>query len=254
MDIGEELIQRIEEEVKKVLGQESIPASSSTSDKRLLAIFDAAEVDLAQPLQQLEKCIQGGYATTAILSDLAAAVFDTKVIQSICGEGKFFKCGEIANLSPFIEGFSLIAIPILSYSMAAKLALGMVDTPCTYLIFQAILRGDRVIATSDILERVVRTKTPFEVSKLGQNHLKTLSNFGIQFVTVEQLSETILSDNSLSFGPVDAKGGKAVISASVIANLAPAVREFVYSNPAVITPSARDLAAQRGIRLVEKSK
>ena len=253
MDISQEIIQQIEAEVKKVLEQQSLAPSPPPSDRRILAIFDAAPVKLALPLQQIERCIDGGYVVTAILSELAAKLLDANSVRGVCGEERVFVCNEVTHLGPFLEDFSLIAIPVLSYPMVSKLALGMADTSCTYLIFQAMLRGNKVVATSDALEVASEARTS-EISKLGRNYLKTLSSFGIQFVTCEHLAETILSDSSPHFAPVDSKGGKAVISASIIANLAPTVREFVYSNPAIITPLARDLAAQRGIRLVAKTK
>jgi hypothetical protein len=250
VDISQEVIRQIEAEVKKVLEQQSLVPSPPPSDRHILAIFDAAPVDLALPLQQIERCIDGGYIVTAILSELAAKLLDANSVRGVCGDERVFVCSEVTHLGPF-EDFSLIAIPVLSYPMASKLALGMADTSCTYLIFQAMLRGNKVIAASDALEVASEARTS-EISKLGRNYLKTLSSFGIQLVTCEHLAETILSDSSPHFAPVDSKGGKAVISASIIANLAPTVREFVYSNPAIITPLARDLAAQRGIRLVAK--
>lgn len=253
MVISQEVIRQIEAEVKKVLEQQSLAPSPPPSDKRILAIFDAAQVNLSLPLQQIERCIEGGYVVTAILSELAAKLLDANSVRGVCGDERVFVCSEIAHLAPFLEDFSVIVIPVLSYPMASKLALGMADTSCTYLIFQAMLHGNKVIATSDALEVASKASTS-ELSKLGRNYRKTLSNFGIQFVTCEQLAETILSDSSPHFGPVDSKGGKALISASIIANLAPTVREFVYLNPAIITPLARDLAAQRGIRLVAKTK
>lgn len=252
MGVSEVPIQRIEEEVKAVLEQRAI--SSSIPDKRLLAIFDAAQVDIAPLLNQLEACIKGSYVTTAILSDLAVKLLDVEAIQSVCGQDKVLTCGDITNLSPFAEGRPLIVIPILSHPMAAKLALGMADTPCTYLIFQALRHGDRVVAASNFLEEFVQEKPVSKISKIEQNYLETLSNFGIQFVPIEQLAETILSGDSLSFCPIGGNESKTVISTSVIANLAPSVRELVYANPVVITPLAHDLAAQRGIRLVEKSE
>ena len=255
MGVSEEPIRRIiEEEVKAVVEQRSTSASPSVSDKQLLAIFDATEVNLAPLLEQLEACIKGGYDTTAILSDFAVRLLDVEAIQSVCGQDKVLTCGDITNLTPFTEGRPLVAIPILSHSMAAKLALGIADTPCTYLIYQALRRGDRVIAVSDYVRGFLETEKTSEIAKLERNYVKALSHLGIQFTPIEQLAETLLSGVSLSRSPVGGKGAKTVISTSVIENLAPAVREFVYTNPVVITPLARDLAAERGIRLVEKSE
>ena len=249
MEFGPEIIRRIETEVAKVLKQQGIALTSAQSDKRILAIFDAAEVDLARPLEQLDKCIQQGYVVTAILSDIAAKILDISRIRSAWGQERVFIASEITNLQSFTEGFSLIVIPTLSCAMAAKLSLGMADTPCAYLVFQGLLRGNRVIATSDGFEVSDGSEIPPEISKLGKNYIKTLSDFGVQFVTTDRIAETVLSDGTHHFNP-DSVGGQNIITASVIGELASDVREFRYTKPAIITPLARDLAARKGIRLV----
>ena len=249
MEFSPEIIRRIEAEVAKVLKQQGIALPSPQSDKRILAIFDATEVNFARPLEQLDKCIQGGYVVTAILSDIAAKTLDISYIRSVCGEEQVFIAGEITSLQPFTEGFSLIVIPTLSCTMAAKLSLGMADTPCAYLVFRAPLRGNRVIATSDGFEISDGSEIPPEISKLGQDYIKILSDFGVQFVTTDRIAETVLSDATHHFN-ADSVGGQNVITASVIDGLASGVREFRYTNPAIITPLARDLAAREGIRLV----
>ena len=250
MRFSPEIIQRIEAEVAKVLKQQGIALTSPQSDKRILAIFDASPIDLAHPLAQFDKCIQHGYVVTAILSDIAAKVLDLSGIRSTCGNEQVFIASEITSLQPFTEGFSIVVIPTLSCAMGAKLSLGMGDTPCAYLVFQALLRENRVIATSDGFEISDESEIPPEISRLGKNYIKTLSDFGVQFVTTDQLAETILNDGTLRFNPADSMGGQNIITASVIGGLAPNVREFRYANPAIITPLARDLAAQKGIQLV----
>ena len=248
--MNQELIQQIEKAVRKALEAQSL-ISVSTPAKKLLAIFDAAEIDLASPLQQLEKCIQGGYAVTVILSELAAKVLNVNEIRSVCGTEGVFTSGELADLRPFVENFPLIVLPIFPHSMGAKLALGLTDTPCTYLVFQAILRGDRVIAASEFLEKSIKNKRNSAISTLGQNYLKTLSEFGIEFVKTDRMAETILGNSdSSSYRIVDAIQRQTVISESTIAELASTVRELVYPNRAVITPLARDLSVKKGIRLV----
>lgn len=254
MAISPEMIRRIEEEVKKVLIQQGITLASSPSDKRILAIFDATQVGLARPLAQLDKCVQQGYSVTVILSDLAIKLLDISCIRSVFKNEGVFVASEITDLQPFTEGFSLIVIPTLSCAMAAKLSLGMADTPCAYLVFQAMLRRNRILAASDGFEISAGSEIPPEISKLGQSYIKTLSDFGVQFVAIEHLAEAILSDGTRRLSSVDSRRGQNIISASVIASLAPDVGEFAYTNPAIVTPLARDLAAQKGIRLIARNK
>ena len=250
MRFSPEIIRRIEAEVAKALEQQGTTLIASQSDKRVLAIFDTAQIDLTVPLAQLDKCLQGGYAVTAIVSDIAAKILDISRIRSTCGNGQVFVASEITNLQPFTEGFSAIVIPTLSYPIAAKLSLGLADTPCAYLVFQALVRGNRVLATVDGFGVSEQSEIPPEISRLGQDYIETLSEFGVQFVAMDRLAEALLSDGIHRFNQADARGGRNIITASVIAELPPDVREFRYANPAIITPLARDLAARKGIRLV----
>lgn len=250
MKFSPEIIRRIEAEVAKVLKQQGIALASVQSDKRILAIFDVSPVDLAPPLAQLDQCIQQGCIVTVILSDMAARILDISRIRSTCGNERVFVESEITNLQPFTEGFSVIVIPMLSCAMAAKLSLGMADTPCAYLVFQTLLRRNKVIAASDGFEVLDGSEIPPEISRLGQNYIKTLSDFGVQFVAGDRLAETILSNGRRHFNPAESAGGQNIITTSVITGLAPAVRELSYTNPAIITPLARDLADRKGIRLV----
>ena len=250
MEFSPEIIRRIEAEVAKALKQQGTTLTSSQSGKRVLAIFDAAQIDLALPLAQLDMCIQDGYAVTAIVSDIAAKILDISQIQSTCRNEDVFVAGEITNLQPFTDGFSAIVIPTLSYAMAAKLSLGLADTPCAYLVFQALVRGNRVLATSDGFGSSGDSEIPSQISRLGQNYIKTLSDFGVQFVAMDRLAEAILSDGIHRLNQGDARDRKNIITASVIDEVPPDVREFRYTTPAIITPLARDLAARKGIRLV----
>ena len=253
--MNQELIQRVEREVRKVLEQQSLTTSPSTPDKEFLAIIDAVQTDLEPPLQQLKRCIQDGYVVHVILSDLAAKVLNISDITVVCETENVWISDQITDLQSFVARSSLIVLPVFSHSMATKLALGIADTVCTYLVFQALLRGDSVIATSELFEKSGANERASALAKRTQGYLKTVSELGVQFVQTDQIAEVILEGNTASsYRPSHPVKGKTVISASVIANISPMVQEFTYENPAIITPLARDLANQRGIRLVPKAK
>jgi len=248
MEISEALIQQIEQEVRNVLAKQSLTTPVPGSRQGALAVLDAAEVDFDPILQQFQSLVQERCHVVVIVSSLAAQVFDMPKLRAICGDGCVVMCDAVKDIRRFLSDFQTVVLPVLSHSLAAKLSLGITDSPGAYIAFQALLRGDRVIAVEN-----VPSHAPPALMALQQNHLKSLKRFGVHFVTVDQLAETILGDEAASAAVTKLVSGKTVISASVIANLSPTVTEFVYSNPAVITPLARDLAVQRGIRLVAKS-
>ena len=80
-------------------------------------------------------------------------------------------------------------------------------------------------------------------------HVNALREFGVQWVTVDQIAETVCD----IVGPNRVNLSLPIISASVIANLAADVQELVYTKSTIITPLARDHAQKRGIKLTRKS-
>ncbi len=252
--MGREIIRQIERAVEKSRRQQSMSSQLAASDKHVLAIFDATLANLEPSLQQLGSCVRNGYLIKVILSDLAYKLLDVDRIKAVCGAANVLTSSEINNLRFFIDGFRVLVIPVLSAPLASKLVLGITDTVCPFLILQAILRGDTVIAVSDLDQKSAGVASAASLLELSGRYIKELSDFGIQFVRTEDISQAICGYESLRIHNGDAACGTEVISASFIDDLAPTVRELIHVNSAVITPLARDLAHQRGIKLVAKTE
>ena len=156
----------------------------------------------------------------------------------------------LSNIATFVDTYQQIVLPVFSHPMAAKLALRLVDTPCTYLVFEALSKGKKVIAASDALNQSkVPVKTDPIFSKLENDYVNALSEFGVQLVPMTQIAASVVERMSDSRAVVE----ETLISATTISNLDADVRELVYANPAVITPLAREHAKKRGIKLIPKN-
>lgn len=239
-----EQIAQIEKIVERVL-QEHLH-NPQQSDKKILAIIGVTHLPLEHILLQLQTCIEKGWKIRIILSELATKVVKLDPIYTTFGEENILQEKDLTNIPSIVDEYSQIVLPALSYPMVSKLALKLVDTPCTYLVFHALSCGKRVIAASDVLsKREFLNKESAKIDKIEPEHVNTLSGFGVKWVTVEQIAATI--------GEVDAANrmsiNTAVISASVIANLAPDVNELVYTKPSIVTPLAREHAQKQGIKL-----
>lgn len=239
-----EQIEHIEKIVERVL-RENLD-NNRPVNKNLLAIIGATHRPLEQPLQQLQTCTQKGWNIRIILSELATKVVDLALIEEVLGEETILQENELTNIPSIVDEYTQIVLPVLSYPMAGKLALKLVDTPSTYLIFHALSCGKQVIAAADFLNRrELRNRKTLILDEIEQEHVNTLSEFGVKWVTIEQIAATI--------GEVDATHrisiDTPVISVAVIIDLPSHVKELVYTKPTVITPLAREHAKKMGIRL-----
>ena len=242
-----EQIAQIEKIVERVL--QANLHSTQQSEKQLLAIFGATQLPLEQILQQFQTCIQNGWKIRIILSDLATKTVNLKPINTAFGEDNILFENDLTDIPSFVENYSQIVLPALSYPMAGKLALKLVDTPCTYLIFQALCQGKQVIAASDVsTTRKYIDKNSLRLDQIEPAHVNVLTEFGVKWVTVDQIAVTIREGNA----PNRVSVQTPVISANVIADLASNVQELVYAKPAIVTPLAREQAQKRGIQLTPK--
>ena len=247
--MNQELIDQIRKIVERVLQEQTPVTPQATQENRLLVIFGATQFELDEPIQQLHTCLKDGWKITIILSDLATKVINLEPIHTAFGEDNILQENALINIRTFVDAYQQVVLPVFSHPMAAKLALGLVDTPCTYLVFEALCKGKKVIAASDALnqsEVSIRGNPIF--SKLKDDYVNVLSELGVQLVPMIQIAESIMERTGNSRAVVE----KTLISAATISNLDADVRELVYANPAIITPLAREHAKERGIELIPK--
>ena len=245
--MNQELIDQIRKIVERVLREQTSVTTQTSHEKRLLVIFGATQLELDEPIQQLHTCIQNGWKITIILSDLATKVINLESIRAAFSEDNIFQENTLTDIKTFVDAHQLVVLPVFSHPMAAKLALGLVDTPCTYLVFEALSKGKTVIAASDALqqsEASIKTGTIF--SKLKGDYVNVLSELGVQLIPITRIAESITERTGTSRAVTE----KTLISAATISNLAADVRELVYASSAIITPLAREHAKKRGIKLI----
>ena len=156
--MNQELIDQIRRIVERVLQEQTSVSTQTTHEKRLLAIFGATQLALDEPIQQLQTCRQNGWTITILLSDLATKVVNLEPIYGAFGEDTVLQENTLNAITTFVETYQKIVLPVFSYPMAAQLALRLVDTPCTYLVFEALAKGKRGYRSR--LTHLMRMKFP----------------------------------------------------------------------------------------------
>lgn len=245
--MNQELIDQIRKIVEKVLAEQASTTTQTANEKKLLAIFGATQLKLDEPLQQLHACLQDGWKITIILSDLATKVINPEPIHGIFGEENVLREDTLTDIATFTDTYQQIVLPVFSHPMAAKLALRLVDTPCTYLVYEALSKGKTVIAVPDALNN--QNEASAKINAIEVEYVNVLSELGVQWVPTMQIAESIQEKTDDSPTSSD----RPLISATTISNLDANVQELVYAKQAIITPLAREHAKKRGIKLIPKS-
>ncbi|MCY3744224.1 MAG: hypothetical protein OXH00_24695 [Candidatus Poribacteria bacterium] len=244
--MNQELIDQIRKIVERVLEEQASTTTQIADEKRLLAILGATQLELDEPLQQLHACTQDGWKITIILSDLATKVINPEPIHAIFGKENVLREDTLTNIATFVDTYQQIVLPVFSHPMAAKLALRLVDTPCTYLVFEALSKGKTVIASPDALNQ---NGSSAKINAIEVEYVNVLSELGVQWVPMMQIAESIKNRTDNSPTSLD----RPLISATTILNMDTNVQQLVHAKQAIITPLAREHAKKRGIKLIPKS-
>lgn len=247
--MNQELIDQIRRIVERVLQEQQQLSTKTTHEKQLLAIFGATQLALDEPIQQLQTCQENGWKITIILSDLATKVVNLEPIYDAFGEENILQENTLSNITTFVEAYQQIVLPVFSYPMAAKLALRLIDTPCTYLVFEALSIRKKVIAAADTLNQgSISGKITSIFNRLETDYVNVLSELNVQLVPITEIAEQIIERTNVSCAFIE----ETLISAATLSDLGADVRELIYTNPAIITPLAREHAKKRGIQLIPK--
>lgn len=155
-----------------------------------------------------------------------------------------------------IEKADLLVIPVLTRNTAAKIACGIADNLATNLVMQALLRSKPVIAARDGCNLGPGgSVNPVYKARLAGN-IRQLEQYGVVFTGAAGLGEELkrmFRQSGVPASSKDCEGGSAPVFSGKILTRADVTiwsGEVLSLQPdTLITPSARDAAAERGVEL-----
>ena len=106
--------------------------------KSILVVLDGGMASIDGFLNQLASCQQEGWEVVIVASLLAAEDY---ALDSLKSSGLNVWTGfpvKEGAIKQFLKNADVILVPVLSVTIMAKLALGISDTPISYLLEQAL--------------------------------------------------------------------------------------------------------------------
>jgi hypothetical protein len=268
--VEQALIDKIVARVVALLRGETV----NTAQRNVLLLFSGASTGYVVGMEAIRRLTGAEHNLTVVMTPAAHAIITPDKVRQ-AGATKIIGPGEWADAPGLVKRTDLVLIPTLSMNLAARLALGLMDSLITTLALGSLLAGKSVVAVKDGADPfgnagqvfgATETAAPLLRQTLG-GHLDTLAAFGIEMVgeadflfTMEQ---RLLADTADGKGPAVAtllqaaataqvaNGPKATfvtardlqgLSAGATLCLAPGSR---------LTPQAHDVARRLNLTLVE---
>lgn len=177
----EEIIDFLVREVKKKIEEEK-SNKHNLGKNSVLVIIQGGNGDLSQVLVELEN-LSKKYNLEVIYTRSAKQLSYDKISQVLKNE----KILSYENAEEILNGKSLILLPLLTKSSAAKIAYGIRDTEETYLISKAILSGKLIVATYNSCR--IDGNTEY-INQINSN-IDKLKKYGMRFTEAKNLAEYV---------------------------------------------------------------
>lgn len=248
----ENLIQIVEAKVEKVLKEEGYtinsPAETNEKDgKNIVAIITEGRVGQNEAVKQVEELAQS-CNVTVLLSQIATRLFRIEQFSQMKGVSEVFTDDSDFDPMKLVNTNELVVVPLLSFSTAAKLSLGIADSLSTNIILNSLIQSIPVIAARNSVE-IPDSELTNPFVKLSKDYLSKITDLGVRLVDVSDIAKSIANYGSGKRTYEENGSGKTVVTSSVISNLAEDVNELIVENSAIVTALAQELANERGIEI-----
>lgn len=233
----DEIIEFLVQEVRKKIEEEK-EQKYNIEKNRALVIIHGGNADFSQVLVELEN-LSKQYNLEVAYTRNGKKLSYSKISEIIKTEREL----SYENSEEILKGKSLILLPFLTKSSAAKIAYGIRDTEESYLISKAILSGKVIVATYNSCRIDGRSEY---IDQINSN-IDKLKKYGIRFTEAKNLAryvEEILSKKIIYLTD------KKSISTRDIANLSDV--NIIVSKDTSITTLVYDRARELKINIIRE--
>lgn len=233
----DEIIEFLVREVGKRIEEEKNKENNLEKNSALV-IIHGGNGDLSQVLVELEN-LSKNYDLEVIYTRSGRKLSYGKISQVIKNEKEL----SYENVEELLKNKSLILLPVLTKSSAAKIAYGIRDTEASYLVSKAILVGKIIVATYNSC----RINGNSEYINQINSNIEKLKKYGIRFTEAKNLAnyvENIMNKKSIYLTH------KKSISTRDIANLSNV--NIIVTKDTSITTLVLDRAKEANINFIKE--
>ncbi|RKO67860.1 hypothetical protein [Desulfofundulus salinus] len=200
---GEELVNRVVEEVLRRLNRGQVPVSPLPGHRRILVVVTGGTIGARAALEELARLKRErgvGLEYFILFSRSAAAIHDPEKWRQELQAVDVLVEGESSRgrHTELLELCDLVVVPVLTRTTAARLASMLLDSAAAEVLVDALMRGLPVIAASDAAD-----PTSEGFARLGMNrgrpalvqtmkdNLEKIAGYGVTLVSARELGSVV---------------------------------------------------------------
>ena len=192
--VEQALIDRIVARVLALLSGDAV----DTSRRNVLMLFSGASTGFVVGMEAIRRLTSTDHDLTVVMTPAAYQIITPEQVKR-AGAARIVGPGEWTDAPGLVKQTDLVLIPTMSMNLAARLALGLMDSLITTLALGSLLAGKTVVAIKDgadpngnagLVFGATETMAPVLRTALA-GHLTTLASYGIELVSESDFLFTV---------------------------------------------------------------
>lgn len=183
--VDEALVDKIVARVMALLSGEPV----DTSARNVLMLFSGASTGFVVGMEAIKRLSHSQHTLTVVMTPSAGHIITEAQVRQ-AGASEIIGPSDWANAPGLVRQSDVVLIPTMSMNLAARLALGLMDSLISTLVIGSLLAGKAVVAVRDgadpngkagLVFNAAAGAAPALRAKLDE-HLTTLASYGIELV------------------------------------------------------------------------
>ncbi len=217
-------------------------------NKNALVVFNGSNIKLEDRLRELRDLKQRGLNISLGFSFMADKIIDTNRIINELSPHKIYREEDIFKLQDISREYSIIIGPNITMNTLSKVALGMVDSFVSNVIWTFLYQGKKVyLDYSSVRNYLGEESKNKAISTMIESHISTLKDMGAEEINSTSYKQVFIGPNTDSPIPVNSQETSArVLVERDILSMTPNTN-LMLPKGSIITPLAKDRASEKNI-------
>ena len=223
------------------------------SSNNILILFNGTNMDLDNKIIELKKLIENNFNLSLGFSFMSKGVLNIDEIVNVLNPRRVYGEENIFDLENIVERHSKLIMPNISINTLSKVALGMIDSFASNILWTYLYKGKDVYldfsSAKNYLGSSSQNKT---INSIINKHINTLKNMGAMEIEEGKYIK-IIGGNREGLNKVENLGGfkefSKVVTERDLFNFSLDTKVLKLPKGTILTPLAKDRAKELGLKI-----
>ena len=234
-------------DISRKLNRESY---SQDASKDAIIVFNGSNNKLDKRIDYINELKKDGIRVSLAFSFMAEEILDREKIIRSLDPINVYREEDIFKLNEITKNYSLIIGPNITMNTLSKVALGIIDSFISTLIWTFMYQGKKVyLDFNSIRNYLGKESENMVISNIAENYIKQVLEMGAIEINEDDYSrERMVEDVKRSNDIIENKVHKKVITENDIIKLGKN-KNLILPIGSIVTPLAKDKAKDMDIKI-----